>query len=59
MNKRLLSDVQKTIKMERYAQVVFWSFMNLSELEQRNLVSIIYGVENKQDPEAIKKMLVC
>ena len=59
MNKGLLSDAQKTMKMERYVQVVFWSFMNLSELEQRNLVSVIYGVENKQDPEAIKKMLVC
>ena len=59
MNKSLLSNAQKTMKMERYVQVVFWSFMNLSELEQRNLVSVIYGVENKQDPEAIKKMLAC
>lgn len=58
MNKSLLSDAQETLKIERYAQVVFWSFMVLAELEQRNLVSVIYGIENEQDPEAIKKMLV-
>lgn len=59
MDKSLLNDARETMKMERYAQAVFWSFMDLAELEQRNLVSVIYGIENKQDPEAIKKMLVC
>lgn len=59
IDKTTLCEAKKSIKMETYVPIVLWSFINLAKIEQNNLIKIIEGIENKQNPSQIKEMLVC